>query len=170
MTKFLTDWWHVQRDAWATLRELRGPRQAIYYWIYRPSGGWRLAFWLAPDNHCNAARNLSHRLVWAEVMEHLASLWQIDVDFVRSQLINRFASLPRGRVVLNPRRVWTICRGEHPVVPNEIERLCRVFKLDKATIREFRDDHWDRLPKDQEAIDQLFHLSISPPSTGDQDV
>ena len=115
--------------------------QGTFYWIPRRKGGWRLSIWLAPSNDPDDLRHLHHKLLWSQVMEHLGDEWGIDVDRTRNALVAHYAGVPRGRVAVSPQKLWVIGKGTESIVPHEVERICRVFKLDKNLIRCIEHDH-----------------------------
>lgn len=89
-------------------------------------------------------------------MEHLSCEWNIDVDRVRNALVSHYAAVPRGRVAVSPQNIWVIGKGTENIVPREVQRICRVFRLDDNRVKKIEHDHWDRLPSDVAAIEELL--------------
>lgn len=152
----VTDWRKRQQAAWTTLRTARSPQQGIYYWLPRRKGGWRLLIWLASTNNPNDLNHLSHLHVWAEVVEHLSHEWRLDIEHVRAILVGRFASIARGRVGITYDGYWVIGMGTRPGMAVKIQRLCRIFWLHAHDVRVMHHDHWDPLPEDQQAMENLL--------------
>ena len=67
--------------------------------------------WLTLTDDESDLVHLHHRLVWAEVVEHLSYEWRLDIEPVRDVLMGRFAAVPRGRVGSSTQGYWVIGRG-----------------------------------------------------------
>ena len=127
-----------------------------YYWFPIPGDG--LLSWEVLSCHeLGHDAEVGHIDLWPSVIDRLAEEWRKDARFLRRELRDCYAGLPRGRVT-RPEDRSLVLHGKDAPVSDWLARVIRRFDLDRRSVRVLYDEHERMLPADLRLMAEVLGL------------
>ena len=138
--------------------EIHRPRSLTggYYWFPIPDGD-SVTWQVLTCHELGRDADVGHVNLWKQVIDRLATDWQMDRRRLMRRLKDNYTGLPRGRITRVQNRS-TIFHGEDAPVPDWMPMVVRKFDLDARSVKVAFDEHERMLPEDRMRVYGAFGL------------